>query len=219
MLLKICGLTTVEDAVHAARAGATVLGVIFAPKSPRCISVERAREIVDAVPGDVPVAGVFVDAALDAIEDAVARSGIRMVQLHGDEPESLAASLPWPVLRASGVDSVLDGGLDGGFDEAVSRGWPDATLLLDAVSGEQRGGTGVRVDWARAAAVARRRNVVLAGGLTPENVAAAIAAVRPFGVDVSSGVERAVGRKDHGKVALFLQHAREALLRIQQVSR
>jgi phosphoribosylanthranilate isomerase len=162
------------------------------------------------VAGDVPVVGVFVDAPLDAIEDAVARSGVRMVQLHGDEPESLAASLPWPVLRATGVDSAGDTALDG----AASRGWPGATLLLDAVSGDQRGGTGLRVDWTKAATVARGRQVVLAGGLTPENVAAAIAAVRPFGVDVSSGVERAVGRKDSDKVTRFLDNARDAFARL-----
>ena len=204
MLLKICGLTTVEDAVHAARAGATLLGVIFAPVSPRCITMERARAIVEAVPGDVPVVGVFVDAPLDVIRNTVAHSGIRMVQLHGDEPEAFAASLPWPVLRATGVDGA--GALD----------WPGATLLLDAVSGAQRGGSGVRVDWEKAAAVARQRKVVLAGGLTPENVAAAIAAVRPFGVDVSSGVEEAPGRKNAAKVARFLEDAREAFARLDR---
>jgi phosphoribosylanthranilate isomerase len=197
MVLKICGLTTEADAAHAAAAGATMLGVVFASGSPRCVTPDRAREIVRAVPAGVPVAGVFVDASLTEIVATVAQTGIRVVQLHGSEPESVAAALKMPLLRAAGVDVDVEA-------------WPAATLLLDAVSGPQRGGTGVRVDWNRAAAIARRRNVVLAGGLTPDNVAEAIATVRPYGVDVSSGVETAPGVKDHVKVSRFLDRAREA---------
>jgi phosphoribosylanthranilate isomerase len=150
-------------------AGATALGVVFAPASPRCVSPDRARDIVEAVPAHVPVVGVFVNAPLEEIVAVVAHSGIRIVQLHGDEPVSYAAALKMPLWRAAGVD--------------VSPGaWPTATLLLDAVSSPERGGTGTRVDWDRAAAIARQRKTVLAGGLTPDNVAAAIGAVRPFGV-------------------------------------
>jgi phosphoribosylanthranilate isomerase len=119
------------------------------------------------------------------------------VQLHGDEPEGYAVALKMPLLRAAGVDVRLDS-------------WPTATLLLDATSAAQRGGTGQRVDWEKAAAVASRRKTVLAGGLTPDNVAEAIAAVRPFGVDVSSGVEASPGRKDREKVSRFLENARNA---------
>ena len=197
MVLKICGLTNEADAAHAAAAGATALGVIFAPSSPRCVSPDTARDIVEAVPAHVPVVGVFVDAPLDEIVATVAHSGIRVVQLHGDEPERYAAALKMPLLRAAGVDVILDS-------------WPTATLLLDAMSGAQRGGTGRRVDWEKAAAIASRRRTVLAGGLTLDNVADAIAAVRPFGVDVSSGVEASPGRKDRDKVSRFLENAREA---------
>jgi phosphoribosylanthranilate isomerase len=197
MLLKICGLTSEEDAAHAAAAGATALGVIFAPASPRCVSADRARDIVKAVPDTVPVVGVFVDATLQEIVAVVAHTGIRVVQLHGDEPESYAAALKMPLLRAAGVDA------------AVER-WPSATLLLDATSGPERGGTGRLVDWTRAAAIASRRPVVLAGGLTPDNVADAIATVRPYGVDVSSGVETRPGVKDRDKVTRFLNQARRA---------
>ena len=198
MFLKICGLTNEADAVHAAAAGATALGVVFAPSSPRCVSADRARDIVEAVPASVPVVGVFVDAPLEDIVAVVAHTGIRIVQLHGDEPERYAVALKMPLLRAAGVEVALDA-------------WPSATLLLDALSGTERGGTGRRVDWPRAAAIARRRKTVLAGGLTPENVAEAIATVRPFGVDVSSGVEAAPGRKDRDKVTRFLENARKAL--------
>lgn len=197
MFLKICGLTNEADAVHAAAAGATALGVIFAPSSPRCVSADRARDIVEAVPAGVPVVGVFVNAPVEEIVAVVAHSGIRIVQLHGDEPESYAAAFKMPLLRAAGVDVSLES-------------WPTATLLLDAVSSAGRGGTGTRVDWVRAAAIARRRRTVLAGGLTADNVADAVATVRPFGVDVSSGVEASPGRKDRDKVARFLANAKRA---------
>ena len=197
MFLKICGLTNEADAAHAAAAGATALGVVFAPSSPRCVSADTARDIVEAVPARVPVVGVFVNAPLEEIVAIVAHTGIRVVQLHGDEPEGYAAALKMPLLRAAGVDVRLDS-------------WPTATLLLDATSAAQRGGTGQRVDWEKAAAVASQRKTVLAGGLTPANVADAIAAVRPFGVDVSSGVEASPGRKDRDKVSRFLENARNA---------
>ena len=201
MLLKICGLTTEADAAHAAAAGATAVGVIFAPASPRCVSADRARDIVRAVPADVPVVGVFVDAPLADIVATVAHTGIRVVQLHGDEPESYTAALKMPLWRAVGVD-------------VEPEHWAQALLLLDAVAAPQRGGTGTRVDWRQAAAIARRRKVVLAGGLTPGNVAEAVATVRPYGVDVSSGVEDAPGRKNPDKVAEFLANARAAFARL-----
>jgi len=199
MFLKICGLTNEGDAAHAAAAGATALGVVFAPSSPRCVSPDTARDIVEAVPAHVPVVGVFVNAPLDEIVAIVAHTGIRVVQLHGDEPERYAAALKMPLLRAAGVDVALDS-------------WPTATLLLDATSAAQRGGTGQRVDWEKAAAVASRRKTVLAGGLTPDNVADAIGVVRPFGVDVSSGVEASPGRKDRDKVSRFLENAKRAFV-------
>jgi phosphoribosylanthranilate isomerase len=197
MFIKICGLTTEEDAAHAAMAGATALGVIFAPASPRLVTADQARAIVGAVPVHVPVVGVFVNATLEEIVGIVAHTGIRQVQLHGDEPESYAAALKMPLLRATGVDVPVEA-------------WPTATLLLDAVSSAARGGTGQRVDWNQAAAIARQRKTVLAGGLTPDNVAEAIAAVHPFGVDVSSGVEASPGKKDRDKVERFLENARRA---------
>ena len=199
MFLKICGLTNEADAVHAAAAGATALGVVFAPASPRCVSADRARDIVEAVPADVPVVGVFVDAPLEEIVAVVAHTGIRIVQLHGDEPEHYAAGLKMPLLRAAGVEAAIEA-------------WPSATLLLDAITKDARGGTGTRVDWTRAGAIARQRRTILAGGLTADNVADAIATVRPFGVDVSSGVEASLGRKDRDKVARFLENAKRSFV-------
>src|SRR5689334_864995 len=127
MFAKICGLTNEEDAVHAAAAGATALGVVFAPASPRCVSPDRARDIVEAVPAEVPVVGVFVDAPLEDIVAVVAHTGIRIVQLHGNEPERYAAALKMPLLRAAGIEVAIDS-------------WPSATLLLDAITKDARGG-------------------------------------------------------------------------------
>jgi phosphoribosylanthranilate isomerase len=197
MFVKICGLTNEDDAVHAAAAGATALGVVFAPASPRCVTADRARAIVGAVPGHVPVVGVFVDARLEELVATVAHTGIRWVQLHGDEPEGYSSALKMPLLRAAGVEVALEA-------------WPTATLLLDAITNDARGGSGTRVDWDRARAIARHRKTILAGGLTADNVAEAIATVRPFGVDVSSGVEASPGRKDPEKVARFIENARAA---------
>jgi phosphoribosylanthranilate isomerase len=197
MFVKICGLTNEDDAVHAAAAGATALGVVFAPASPRCVTADRARAIVGAVPGHVPVVGVFVDARLEELVATVAHTGIRWVQLHGDEPEGYSSALKMPLLRAAAVEVALEA-------------WPTATLLLDAITNDARGGSGTRVDWDRARAIARHRKTILAGGLTADNVAEAIATVRPFGVDVSSGVEASPGRKDPEKVARFIENARAA---------
>jgi phosphoribosylanthranilate isomerase len=123
------------------------------------------------------------------------------VQLHGDEPPAYADALAWPVLRAVALESAAD----------TCTTWPaDTTLLLDASDPVRRGGTGATIDWERAAPLARQRRIVLAGGLTPGNVAEAIATVRPFGVDVSSGVEDSPGVKSFEKVTQFLENARQA---------
>jgi phosphoribosylanthranilate isomerase len=201
MFIKVCGITRLSDALHAVEHGATAIGFVFWPRSPRFVAPERAAEIVAELPSNVLAVGVFVNEPVDAIRTIAARSGIAVVQLHGDEPPAYAAAIGWPVMRAVTLDDVGD----------VVDAWPsDTTLLLDASDRERRGGTGQTVDWTRAAAVAERRRLVLAGGLTPSNVAEAIAAVRPFGVDVSSGVEEAPGVKDFDKVARFLAAARRA---------
>jgi phosphoribosylanthranilate isomerase len=200
MFIKVCGITRAEDAHHAAAHGATALGFVFWSRSPRNVTAEQAADIIAGLPPEVTPVGVFVDAPIDGIRSIVEQTGIRVVQLHGDEPPAYAAALDCPVFRAVGVD-------DG--DAATS--WPAATtLLVDTVDPVRRGGTGVAVDWNRAAALARARKIVLAGGLTPANVAEAITAVRPYGVDVSSGVEASPGVKDFDKVARFLANARSA---------
>ena len=205
MFLKICGITQLSDALHAVEHGAGALGFVFWPRSPRCIHPERAADIIAALPAGVDAVGVFVNEAADGIRAVVAQTGINTVQLHGDETPADAAALGWPVLRAVTLEQI----------EAASTVWPpETTFLMDAADPVRRGGTGHTIDWKRAAAAAYGRRVVLAGGLTPENVADAIATVRPCGVDVSSGVEDAPGVKNPDKVARFLARARSAFDRL-----
>lgn len=201
MVLKICGMTRVEDAQHAVAHGATAIGVIFWPGSPRHVSSEQAARIVAALPGSVTTVGVFVNQAFADVQAVVERTGISAVQLHGDERVAGIDALRVPVIRSMTLDNA----------DALEREWPDGTtFLLDAADPVRRGGTGNTVDWNAAAQVAARRQVILAGGLTPANVAEAISLVRPWGVDVSSGVEASPGVKNLDAVAAFLRNARAA---------
>ena len=200
--IKVCGITRLSDALHASEWGATALGFVFWPRSPRHISPDRAAEIISSLPRTVKAVGVFVDEPVDSIRRVVAHTGISLIQLHGEESPDAAEMLGWPVLRAITVDRAAQ-------DCAA---WPrHTTFLVDAIDGDRRGGTGDTVEWRRAASVAQEWRVVLAGGLTPANVAEAIGVVRPFGVDVSSGVEDAPGVKNADKVTRFLANARAAL--------
>jgi phosphoribosylanthranilate isomerase len=204
MFLKICGITRLTDALHATQQGATALGFVFWPRSPRYVAPERAADIIAELPDTVTTVGVFVNEPIDAIRSVVAKAGLMAVQLHGDEPPAYADALTWPLLRSVTVEDAAD----------ACSAWPaETTLLVDAADTTRRGGTGTRVDWGRAATLARQRRVVLAGGLTPDNVAQAIATVHPYGVDVSSGVEEAPGVKDLKKVTQFLTNAKNAFQR------
>jgi phosphoribosylanthranilate isomerase len=199
--LKVCGITRLTDALHAVREGATAIGMVFWPASPRCVRTDIAAEIVAALPVTVATVGVFVNATVEEINAVMKTTGIRGVQLHGDEPPSYADAINRPIIRSATLDTVVD----------VAHAWPrDTTLLLDRADPVRRGGTGEVVDWSRAANVARECRLVLAGGLTPANIEEAIMTVRPYGVDVSSGVEAAPGVKDFAKVAQFLKNARAA---------
>jgi phosphoribosylanthranilate isomerase len=206
MLIKVCGITRLTDALHAVEQGATALGFIFWSRSPRAVSPARAAEIIAELPASLTTVGVFVNEPLDGIRAIAAQTGITTVQLHGDEPPAYGDALEWPLFRAVDADGI----------EAACAAWPEeTTLLLDAIDPVRRGGTGAQVDWDLAAGVARSRRVVLAGGLTPENVAGAIRAVRPYGVDVASGVERSPGVKDFDKVTRFVANARRAFEELQ----
>ncbi len=195
MIVKICGITRVEDASLAVELGALAIGFIFWPSSPRVVSSDRARTIARALPPQVLAVGVFVNASTETIEATADAVGLGAIQLHGDESPALGAALSRPIIKALTLGDTLD--------EQLAL-WPDATVLLDAHDPVRRGGTGQTIDWDRAAAVAARRQVFLAGGLNAGNVAAAVARVRPAGIDVSSGVEARPGVKDADKLrALF----------------
>jgi phosphoribosylanthranilate isomerase len=200
-IFKICGITRLTDALHAVREGATAIGLVFWPASPRCVRSDIAAAIVAALPVTVATVGVFVNATVEEIDGVMKTTGIRGVQLHGDEPPSYADAINRPIIRSATLDTIVD----------VAHAWPrDTTLLLDRADPVRRGGTGEVVDWSRAAHIARECRLVLAGGLTPANIEEAIMTVRPYGVDVSSGVEASPGVKDFAKVAQFLKNARSA---------
>ena len=197
MLVKICGITRGGDAEAAVEAGAGALGFVFWPKSPRFVDPYRARAIASRLPPFVVPVGVFVNQPREYVKNVAHLVGLGAVQLHGDEDVPYVEDLACPVIKAVSVDGHI----------AADRIdiWPRRTmLLLDVYDPVSRGGTGRTIDWSVAAPVAARRQTMLAGGLTPDNVVQAVTRVRPFGIDVSSGVESAPGRKDRAKLeALF----------------
>ena len=199
MFVKICGITRWEDAEASVAEGASALGFIFWPGSPRFIEPSLAKEIVAALPPSVAAVGVFVNQAVSHVNSVASLAGLSLVQLHGDEDEDAAAQVALPVIKAVSVG-------EGGFPDRL---WPDRVMLLiDADDPIRRGGTGRVVNWPVAAALASRRRVLLAGGLRPDNVADAIRRVRPFGIDVSSGVEQSPGIKDRRLLAALFEAIR-----------
>ncbi len=204
LFVKVCGITSPEDAQLAAEAGADAIGLVFWHKSPRAVDTERARRIAAAVPPTIVRVGVFVDAAAGEIERTVEAVGLDLVQLHGDEPPALLRALPrrcWKALRVGTSLTAAD-----------LAPWSGAAgLLLDTRVPGQPGGTGRTFEWTLLRPLRDRvAFLVLAGGLDADNVARAVAAVRPDGVDVSSGVEQAPGRKDPARVRAFVAAARTA---------
>ena len=197
LLVKICGITRLEDAEAAVAAGARALGFVFWPQSPRFVDPHRARSIVSALPPFVTTVGVFVNQPIGYVNGVAALARLNAVQLHGEESVDDASAVARPVVKAIAVDESLRA-------DAVDA-WPSrVTVLLDVHDPQRRGGTGRTIDWTIAAAIAARRRAILAGGLTADNVGDAVARVRPFGIDVSSGVERSPGVKDHARIrALF----------------
>jgi phosphoribosylanthranilate isomerase len=198
MLVKICGITSMQDAEAAVDAGAAAVGFVFWPKSPRFIDPHRARAIVSSLPAFVVPVGVFVNQPSAHVKGIAALVRLGAVQLHGDEDVLYVAGMDCPVIKAVSIDPRED-------EADWIDIWPQRTmLLLDAHDPVNRGGTGRTIDWSAAARVAARRRTLLAGGLTPDNVAEAVALVQPFGIDVSSGVECSPGVKDHARIrALF----------------
>ena len=203
--MKVCGITSPGDAVAAAEAGADAIGLVFWPRSPRVVTIEQARAIGDALPPFVVRVGVFVDAGRDEMARVADAARLDLLQLHGDEPPEALDDLPRRALKAVRVGD--------GFAPADALRYEGraAGLLLDTKAPGAPGGTGRAFDWSLARGVRERsRFLLLAGGLTPENVRTALDAVRPAGVDASSSLESAPGKKDHARVRAFVEAVRAA---------
>ena len=200
MFVKICGITRAEDADLAAALGATALGFVFWPGSPRAISAEAAASIARRIDGSVRKVGVFVDQPIEDVMRIIDTVGLDIAQLHGAEtPEYCQALVDRPLSVIKSI-AVRDG--ERPFIDGYA---PDVLLLIDAHDTSLHGGTGRTVNWEVASVISAARPSLLAGGLTPENVASAISVVQPFGVDVSSGVESAPGVKDPVKLRRFFE--------------
>lgn len=199
--VKICGVTREKDARSAVDAGANALGLNFVSWSKRYVEPALARRLADSVRGEIELVGVVADASVERIHELVAEVGLDWVQLHGRETPEFLQALP-QAFKALGIESSRD--------VASADAFPGARLLVDAKSEGVSGGTGHAFDWGLVEALARRRPIILAGGLKPENVARAVHQVRPFGVDVAGGVEVAGDprRKDPAQIAAFIANAR-----------
>jgi phosphoribosylanthranilate isomerase len=208
VFVKICGITSARDAEMAVAAGADALGFVFWPQSPRQVSLEDAARISAEVPPFVVRVGVFVNAARDDLARAVDVVGLDVLQLHGDEPPAALEGLPRRVLKALRVGPTFSS------EDAFAYAGRAAGLLLDAHRPGNPGGTGAVFDWARVKGLRDRVPfLLLAGGLTPDNVGEAIETVHPDGVDVSTGVESSPGRKDPVLMRAFVEAARTSLAR------
>ena len=196
--IKICGLMREEDALFAAEHGADFLGMIFVRESPRCIDVERAKAIRRAVSGTpAKLVGVFRDRQPGEVRDVAVRAGLDFVQLHGSETDADVVAIGVPTFKTIVIGDTLP-------DTAAH---PHAEwILFDSGSG----GTGQRFDWSLLAGFDRRKPFLLAGGLNPDNVGAAISLVRPDAIDLASGVESAPGIKDHEKIERLIERVRRA---------
>ena len=210
--IKICGIKSVTDALAAQEAGADLIGFNFYPKSPRCVDVGQCRDIMSVMRryGHITYVGVFVNASVAEIRATLETCGLSLAQLHGEETPEMLSALDGKAFKAfRGVPTSLDG---------FARGDAPA-LLIDASVKGAYGGTGVTADWDRAADLAKQYPLLLAGGLTPENVAEAVRQVRPWGVDVASGVESSPGEKDLLKMTAFVKAVRSATAPIAVVAK
>lgn len=202
--VKVCGITNAEDALAAVEAGADALGFIFYEKSPRYVVPAVAANIIAELPPLVTPVGVFVNDGLATVRSIMDTCGLAMAQLHGDENVSYCRELARPAMKAL---RLRDRGSLLALAEYQGRGGVRG-FVLDTFSELSYGGTGQITDWGLAAEVAKSTPILLAGGLTPDNVTEAIRTVRPYGVDVSSGVESAPGKKDHVKMRAFVDAVR-----------
>jgi phosphoribosylanthranilate isomerase len=203
MRIKICGITNLDDAMAAVDYGADALGFVFFKQSPRSITNEKAAAIIEKLPPCITTVGVFVNENSEQIEKTVAITGIDVVQLHGNEsPGNIVSSRR--IIKAIRVKSLES------LDPLIHfKDWVSA-FLLDTYTPDIFGGTGQIFNWDIAVEAKQFGRIILAGGLTPDNIADAVRWVRPYGVDISSGVESEKGKKDYTKLNLFIERARGA---------
>jgi phosphoribosylanthranilate isomerase len=204
MRVKVCGITTLEDALSAAGEGVDALGFNFYPESPRYLEPATARRIISRLPPFVTAVGLFVNIPEPGeVARLAGEAGVHTLQLHGEEsPEYCRRLEGWPLIKALRVSSRPN-------IEELER-YPVSAILLDAYGEGPRGGTGRTFDWNLAMGILGSRPIILAGGLKPENVAQAIHIVRPYAVDVCSGVEAGPGRKDAARLRAFMSEVRHA---------
>lgn len=202
MFVKICGITRPEDADLAVELGASALGFIFWPGSPRYITAESAGEIVRRNSGRVKSVGVFVDQPAEEVMHIMDVAGLDIAQLHGAESPGYCRQILQPAGRRHVIKAI---GLQDGESAMLDQYDHEMIILLDAHDPSRYGGTGRTVNWNSAREIAATRNTILSGGLNPENIARAVEAVRPYGVDTSSGVESAPGVKDAARLKLFFE--------------
>ena len=204
--IKICGITRIEDALCAARAGADAIGLIFYEPSPRAVTIEQAISIANALPPFVSTVALFVNAAPREVDAVISRLAPSMLQFHGDEDPAYCTQFGLPFMKAIRVGGGMtaDDLLEYASEFVAAR-----ASLLDTLSQGVYGGSGESFDWQIIPAVMRHR-IVLSGGLQPDNVAAAVRMIRPVAVDVSSGVEIQKGVKDHAKIEKFIEEVAHA---------
>lgn len=196
--VKICGITRPEDGVEAARLGADAIGLVFYAPSPRAVTIAQAQKIVRALPPWVSVVALFVDASPQTVWTVLEQVSVDVLQFHGDEPPSTCSQFARPYIKALHMRPEMN------LNAAVAHYHEAQGLLLDAYQPGVPGGTGVTFDWSRVPQDSAKP-FILAGGLTPENVADAICAARPYAVDVSGGVESRKGIKDAAKMSAFMR--------------
>src|ERR1700690_445625 len=201
--VKICGITNIDDAIAAAEYGADALGFIFVKASPRYIGPQGAADIIRELPPFIKTVGVFVNEAVETVGKIVAVSGIDLIQLHGDERPEVCMQLKRRAIKAVRVKSLES------LESVINYKDVISALLLDTYSNEFHGGTGQVFNWDIAVEAKQYCRVILSGGLTPDNIADAVRYVTPYAVDVSSGVELSKGRKDHERLKLFIERARQ----------
>jgi phosphoribosylanthranilate isomerase len=201
--IKVCGMTSLEDTLVAVEAGADAVGFIFYKKSPRSVTIKTVGEIVDELPPFVDAIGIFVNESAEQINKIADRCKLDRVQLHGDETPAFCKKIRRRVIKAIRVKDI----------QSLKKlsDFPVSGFLLDTFSEDQRGGTGKVFDWNLVHPAKKYGAIILAGGLTPNNVRKAIHRVKPYGVDVCSGVESLPGIKDHKKVKAFIKNAKAGL--------